>query len=138
MSPAQYVAAGIVPFDGESLTVYLGTIDQGQPGAPIGSSFQVAAATVLWATFYVQILREAPALSGGGTAQDLTPDVDVLGEAGLEAMSDAAALTQAAIALHAFYAVTGPGEGFVVGPVGPLGPEGGISGMRIALHVSLS
>jgi hypothetical protein len=135
--PAQYVASGIVAWDGESLTVYLGTIDQGQPGAPIGTSFQVGAATILSATFYVQILRETPALNGEGFAADMTPSPDVLGEAGLMAVGDAGALIQAAIAIHTKYLATGPGEGFKIGPVTPLGPEGGLGGMRLALEVSL-
>ena len=136
--PAQYVASGTPAWDGESLTVYLGGISQGQPGAPFGGTFQVAAATVLWATFYVQILRETAALYGEGWATDMTPSAEVLGEAGLQLTGDAAALAQAAIAIHGHYLATGPGEGFVIDSVNLLDPDGGLAGSRLALHLSLS
>ncbi len=135
---SQYVASGLVSWDGESLTVRLGSIDQGQPGAPFGGTYVGVVATQLWATFYVQILRETAGLTGEGFAPDMTPSPDVLDVYGQTALSDAGALAQAAIAVHAAYSVTGAGEGFVVGPVTPLGPDGGISGMQLAVHVSLT
>ena len=136
--PSQYVGSGIIAWDGESLTVTLGTIGQGQPGMPIGTTFIPGDVSVMWATFYVQIIRIAPALSGEGFTSDLTPSPETLGGAGQEAVNDGRALVQAAIAIHASYSATGPGEGFVIGPLMPLGPEGGLSAMRLQIDVSLA
>jgi hypothetical protein len=135
---SQYVGSGIIAWDGESLTVTLGTVAQGFPGKPDDLTFVTATPTVTYATFYVQLLREASALSGGGFAQNMTPDAAQLGGEGLQAVSDAQALVQAAIAIHQTYTVEDPGLDFVVGPCQPLGPEGGLSAMRLTLGLALS
>lgn len=135
--PSQYVGSGIIPWDGPSLTLYLGTIGQGQPGVPIGTSFQTAESTILWCTFYAQLLREVPSLQPGSMVGTMVPDADELGGAGALSISDAQGLTQAAIVIHQDYTATDPGQGFVIESVTPLGPDGGLAGMRLALSMSL-
>jgi hypothetical protein len=149
---SRYVASGIVPWDGPSLTVNLGSITQGQPGIPHGVTYQPAKSTNWTASLYVQIIRPAPNLYGEGMAESMIPDADQLGRAGTQSLNDAGALTQAAVQIHGMAGqrggftdtgaftggVTGPGEGFVIGPVIPLGPEGDLSAMRITLEFSLT
>lgn len=134
----QYVAPGqAIPWDGEQLGVNLQSIDQGQPGIAFTGTY-VPQATNLFATFAVWIVRVIPALSGEGTLEEMVPDAAELDQAGQAAMSDAAALVHAALALHTNYMLTGPGEGFEIGACSPVGPEGGLSGHRLLLAISLT
>ncbi len=134
---AQYVGSGLIPWDGESLTIYLGDIGQGQPGAPFSGTPQPAAVTVLRCTIWVQLCREHPSLYDAG-ARLMLPDPPALDTAGQTSVLDAASLMQAAMAIHATYSATGPGEGFAILGVQPLGPEGGLAAMRLGLDMSLA
>lgn len=134
----RYVAPGsMVPWDGEQLVVNLQSIDQGQPGQPIGTT-QTAATVVLAAQFGVGLLREVPMLHGEGPINAMVPDSGEMNAAGLVSMGDVAALTRAALAIQTDNELVGPGEGIVIGPVTPLGPEGGLAGHRLILSVSLT
>ncbi len=134
----RYVAPGtLIPWDGEQLVVNLQQIQQGQPGAEIGTTY-VPQATNLQAQFSVSIVRPVPALNADGPLVAMIPDSTQIGEAGTVFMSDAAALVRAALEIHTAYALTGPGEGFVIGPCIPLGPEGGHVGYRMLITLSLS
>ena len=135
----QYVANGTIPWDGESLTVNLGTFVQGQPGQPFSGTFPDGGiGTNLTLAVFVQILREVPVPKDGPGNTLIMPSEPQLNASGVQAFSDAAGLVQAAIAIHASYEATDPGEGFALGDLTPLGPEGGLAGVRLALHVSLS
>jgi hypothetical protein len=131
---SQYVSAGQVAWDGPSMTIELGTITQGQPGRPVGDTFQPASVTITQAQFFVQIIRETSALSGEGWAVNMVPDSEQLGDEGTTALDDAGALVKAAIAVHA---AIGQGKGFVIDSCSPLGPQGGLSAMRLSITVSL-
>lgn len=134
----QYVVPANAPWDGPALAVELGPIVQGQPGMPIATGFIVAQVSNFTATFYVQLLREVPGLSVQGQIIEMIPDSDVMFAAGEAYMRDSSALIQAAIAVHAAFTATSPGEGFVIGPLVPLGPFGGLVGQRLSLEFSLS
>jgi hypothetical protein len=135
---AQYVASGLVPWDGESLTVSLGDVNQGQPGAPYAGTYVTGVETTLAVALGVQVLREVPVISGDGYGQMMVPGAAQLNAAGLQTFSDAQALLQAAVNIHVAYEATGPGEGFAIGPLITLGPDGGLAGVRLQLHLSLA
>ena len=132
-----YVGAGIVPWDAEALVLTLGTIYQGQPGAPIGSTFNPADTIELSIEMFILLTRPTPVPSDG-QGQPIWPSIAEMNDAGLVAFSDASALTRAAINLHDAYLDVDPGQGFVIGNVSPLGPDGGLQGLRIKIDVSLS
>ena len=133
----QYVGAGQIPWDAESLTVYLGDIAQGQPGMPTAQSFTSATPINLSATVHVQILR-AVSVTEDGIGTINIPPMSAMNADGVQAMNDAGALLQAAIAIFAKYEVTSPGEGFVITSLTPMGPEGGLASVQLTLSVSLS
>jgi hypothetical protein len=133
----QYVAPGQgIPWDGEQLVVTLMSVGQGQPGAPFSGTYRPGA-ELLMAQFAVAIVRTVPSLSGESFAGPMTPSAEELGTAGLAAMDDAQALIKAAIALHAAESVTGLGMGFEIGDCAPVGPEGGMTGHRQLIAISL-
>lgn len=130
----QYVAPGnLIPWDGEQLVVVLQQVGQGQPGQPNIQSY-IPGVENLTAQFAVAIVRVIPAL---GEAAGMVPTDDEMTEAGISAMSDAQALIQAAIAIHASQMLTGLGKGFSIGPCATVGPEGGLAGHRLLFEVSL-
>ncbi|HEY4452389.1 MAG TPA: hypothetical protein VGN13_12440 [Solirubrobacteraceae bacterium] len=133
----RYVAPGsLVPWDGEQLVVNLQQIVQGQPGAPYAGTPQPAAATVLSAQWAVSICRPAPVIQS--EPLDGLPSAEDSEEAGVEAMTDAAQLVLAAVAIHAAHTLTGPGQGFAIEGCSPLGPEGGLFANRLLFTISLS
>lgn len=136
---SRYVGAGQIPWDGESLTIYLSNITAGQPGAPFGLPMQVASMLSFSATLYVQIIREISNVgTSGGSFGLMLPDTSSMGADGLAAMNDAQGLVRTAVDIFANYYATDPGEGFKIGDVSPLGPEGGLAAMRLALDISLT
>ena len=136
---AQFVAPGSdVSWDSESLTVWLQDIGQGQPGAQFSGTYMPASVTNLYATFNVQILRAVAGLSGGGGIDQMMPEPEALMASALVTLNDAEQLLKAAVAIHANYSFTGPGEGYVIGPITPVGPEGGLVGTRCPIQVSVT
>ena len=132
-----YVGPGIMAWDGESMSLYLGTINQGEPGAPIGTAFIPGLATHMSATIYIQLLRVVSALTYEGMAPEMIPGTANLNADGVLTMGDALGLMKAAIDIHSENVATDPGQGFTIGPITPLGPAGGLAGTRLALTVSL-
>lgn len=143
----RYVAPGqINAWDGEQLVVNLQSIDQGQPGRPFGGTY-IPAALNFTAQFAVSIVREIPALYGEGPLTTMVPTALELDDAGQGSLTDGAALILAATDIYAAsihgtagqgLAVTGPGEGFEIGPCYPVGPEGGLAGHRLLVTISLA
>lgn len=129
---AQYVGAGTVPWDGESLTVYIGNIGQQLEGQAV-----IPQAQIFRTLIYVQIIRAVAGLSDNGGPLLNIPNADDLNESGVTLIGDAAGLMLAAQAIHSEYLDTGQGEDFVIEGVQPIGPEGGFCAMRIGLRVTL-
>jgi hypothetical protein len=133
----RYVAPGQgIPWDGEQLVVTLMSIGQGQPGAPFSGTYRPGV-ELLMAQFAIAIVRTVPGLSGDSFAGAMTPSAEELQTAGLAAMDDAQGLIKAAIALHAAESVTGLGMGFEIGDCAPVGPEGGMTGHRQLVAITL-
>ena len=134
-----YVAPGnLIPFDGEQLVVSLQDVGQGQPGSPFAGSY-VPGAEILMAQFAIALVREVPALTGEGFVNQMVPEAEELGVAGVAAVEDVSALVFSAIAIHKAHLVTEGGlQGFEVGPCSTIGPEGGLAAARLLVSVSLS
>lgn len=133
----QYVAPGVITvWDGEQLVVNLQHIPQGQPGAPYPGTYSPVA-TNLSAQFAVHLVREVPTIGIDGPLGQQTPTAEEIGDAGQQAMTDAAALMEAAIAIHQAHTLTEPGEGFAIDGVMTMGPEGGLASNRLLLTFSL-
>jgi hypothetical protein len=135
---ARFIAEGITAWDGPSLAIYLGSIDQGQPGQPFGGTYVTGIPSVFTAHLFVQLLRTAPSLNGDGFAREMVPTFDELNEAGLAAMTDAASLVLAANYIHAKYLANPAGLGFAIGSCTPLVPAGGMAGSRLMISLSLA
>lgn len=138
---AQYLSpGGIIPWDEESITVYLGEIQQGQPGHPVATTYLSAIEAQFFARVFAQIVRKQTAVPGSDSfsASANMPSVAQMTADACQAMTDAAGLLTAAQLVHASYLASSPGEGFVVGPLSTLGPDGGLAAVRIALEISLS
>lgn len=134
----QHVAPGAVPvWDGEQLVVHLSTIQQGQPGAEIGTTMAPTAVTFV-AQFAVTLVRSVQSLQPDGPLAAMIPgDADISAD-GAMVLGDAAAVIRAAAEIHGSYDLAGPGEGFVIGPLIPLGPQGGLAANRLLLALSLT
>lgn len=126
-----------IAWDGEEISVGLVTIHQGQPGAAFAGT-QNPAAAVLFAQWAVLLLRKVPALAGNTTGGASVPTAAQLDKAGQANLTDVAALTKAALAIHAAYMFNPPGVGFAFDEVVPMGPEGGLAGARLLLSASLT
>lgn len=134
----QFVAPGAdIAWEAEQFTVNLISMEQGQPGRAFAGTM-VPKTTLFYATFAVNLLREVPGLSGEGHVQDMLPSPEEQQAAAFETINDAAMLALAAADVHGGYKITGPGEGFAVGPVTPFGPEGNLVGSRCLVSVSLT
>src|ERR1700722_14476322 len=89
MPPGQYVGAGMIPWDGEGIYVYLGTSLVGQPGQPIAQNIPKAQAIFSVVTFYVMIIRICSSF-GYYMSGDPAPASDAtLNAEGVRAMNDA-------------------------------------------------
>ena len=132
----QYVAAGEIPWDGEALIIALGTIAQGVPGRPMGTSLVAPSEAISFTTLYVELIRRAAnvGIQGGLIA---LPDANTLNNQGVQAMNDAGAMVQTAINLKAQEQPVELGVDYGIGQCVPLGPEGGLVGVRLALDISL-
>jgi hypothetical protein len=138
---AQYVAPGsgaqAIAWDSEQLSVAVGVISQGIPGALFAGT-QHPAAALLTIQFAVILLRKIPALSGDGLAKTMIPKPAQIDKAGQTNLADLAALANAAIKLHAAGTFQPVGVGQAIDSIVPLGPEGGLAGARLLFSVSLS
>jgi hypothetical protein len=133
---AQYVGAGEIPWDGESLTIYLSSVAQGFPGAPIGRSLLSTSEIVTTATLQVQLLRIVSVIGDVGGRLEL-PDEKALNTDGLTAMDDAGALYQAALNIKNKGKMVPLGVDFAILTALPLGPLGGMAGVRLGLDISV-
>jgi hypothetical protein len=133
---AQYVAAGEVPWDGESLIVSMGSIGTGQPGIAIAQSLISPSQIETYVTLYVELIR-AVSTYGYGSGVKGIPQPAQMGKEGLQALNDAGALVSAAIAVKAASTLVTLGAGFAIGPCVPIGPDGGLAAMRLELALSI-
>jgi hypothetical protein len=133
----QYVAPGLLAWDGPGLCVTLGTAaDQGVPGMPNSQSTPSVHALEFAATFYVQLTREVVSLDPEGTTADsMIPSAEALNDEGLQAMRDAVALKKVAVSIKKSGGVVLTTEGFIIGPVTTLGPQGNLAAVRIQVQV---
>jgi hypothetical protein len=145
LPPTKYTAAGSqLAWDGPQLNILLMGLHRGQPGQPLQTT--VHPYGLVWAAqFGIHIVRTAPVISGEGTLEATLPQEKELNESGEEIISDAAALAEAAEAIHLAslqrnspIAITGPGDGFAIGEVSPMSVAGGLVATRLTLTVSLS
>lgn len=134
----RYVSPTPVPvWDGEQFTVALAGVGQGEPGIGVAQSFGGPRAIHFFAQFSVSIVREVSVLQ---TSQESIgiPPADVMNKDGIQSLTDAAALIEAATVLYDDYSLTGPGESFEIGQVQPLGPDGGLAAQRLLISLSLT
>lgn len=135
---AVYVGSGEIPWDGESLTLYLGSVAQGQPGRPFETSDISPSMTVYTATVFIQLLRTVSTFGFGAGPQPNIPKPSVLDREGQRELDDVSALIRAAIAIKKSSKPIPLGEGFSIAGVMPVGPEGGLGATRLQLHLSVS
>jgi hypothetical protein len=133
----QYVGAGEIPWDKPGIYVYMGGGQTGQPGTPQTTSVVSTSAITMSVSFYVMIIREVATFgywSDGGinTASD-----DILNANGIQAIDDAGALIQAALAIKNDATLVQRAAGFVIGQCTPVGPQGGMAAMRLQLDLSV-
>jgi hypothetical protein len=133
----QYVAPGsIAVWDSEQLAINLQDILRGQPGEAVEKTTWPVP-TVVVAQFAVQLVRLVPALSNDGPLQTVVPGEVEIGVSGMQAMDDADAIVEAALAIQQAHTVTEPGMGFGIGQVSTLGPEGGLAAVMLKVTISL-
>jgi hypothetical protein len=133
----RYVSPGVLPaWDGDQLVVNLQNAGQGRPGAPFVGAY-LSGAEILQAQYAISLVRVVPALSGEGQLGSMIPGADALTEAGEETMTDADALMQAAISIHAANTLVEAGKGFAIDGVTTMGPDGGLAANRLLLTISL-
>lgn len=135
----QYLAPGsLIVWDGEQLTVCLMSIDQGDPGMTIASTFIPPTAAHYQAAFSVNLVRKVAVINTEGFAGVEIPTAAQLDVDGGALVADAAALILAGQAIHEAGTLTDGGQGCVIGPLAPLGPAGGLAGSRLLITLSLS
>lgn len=133
-----YVTPGsMLAWDGEQLTVTLMGIDQGKPGVAQTQTMHPST-RILYASFAVNLMRAVSTLNDMAPLDGAVPDAATLDAEGQTLVGDAAALILAADAIHASGKFVQVGVDFAVGPLQPVGPEGGLSGSRLLVSVSLS
>ncbi len=133
-----YVAAGEVPWDGESLTLYFGSVAQGQPGRPFETSDVATSMTPYFATVFIQLLRKVSTFGFGNMPSPQIPPPSVQAKEGRRSLDDASGLLRAAIAIKKSNQPVPLGEGFSIAGVMPVGPEGGLCATRLQLHLTVS
>ena len=134
----QYRAPGsMIVWDGEQLTVCLMGIAQGQPGLAFAQTY-VPEALNVYASFSINLVRAITVMNTEGFEAMEIPTAGATDADGVTLINDAQALILAASEIHRKYAITGPGEGFVIDGLQPLGPEGGLAASRLLISVSLS
>ena len=131
-----YIASGEIPWDGESLTLALGTIQQGQPGKNATNSARSPDNIITTATFHVMILRKCAVVGDEGTRLSIPTRAKMNAE-GIQAIDDAGALMQAGILIKANQTIVPLGVDMAIGPVLPMGPAGGLKAMSLACEISL-
>jgi hypothetical protein len=132
----QYVNAGELAWDGDSLTLNLGSIAQGKPGSAVATSYVSPDTITTSATMYVQLLRTVDTVGIQGQRVN-TPSKTRLQKEGVVSFNDAGALMQAAINLKAKNIPVQLGIDFSIGSVMPVGPMGGMAANRLELNVIL-
>ena len=132
----QYVAAGEIPWDGEALVISLGSIEQGVPGRPMGTSLFAPSAAISFTKLYVELIRRCSIIGVEGGLIN-TPSANNLNNEGIQAMNDAGAMVQTAINLKAQDIPVEWGVDYAIGSCMPLGPEGGLVGVRLEIDISL-
>jgi hypothetical protein len=138
LPPMKFVWAGVVAWDGPSLSLALGGITQGQPGATVAGTFTPAIVSNFSIGLDVMLLRKVAAINyDSDDVNAVLPTPEELDASGQGLMTDAAGLLLAAVNIHAANLITDPGMGFEVVSVTPLGPDGGMAGTKLSLTVSL-
>lgn len=133
---AQYVAAGEVPWDAESLVISLGGIAQGIPGQGIATSFRSASEAISVATFAIELIRTVSTSGYGGGVLGL-PDEYAMDNEGVSALNDAGAMVQSAILLKSKGIPVALGVDYAIGQCLPIGPLGGLAAVRLEIAVSI-
>jgi hypothetical protein len=145
LPPTKYPAAGSqLVWDGPQFNILLMGLHRGQPAQPIQTT--VHPYGLVWAAQWgLHIVRTVPVISGEGTLEASLPQEKELAKSGEETIGDAAALAEAAEAIHLAslephnpVSITGPNEGFAIGEVSPMSVAGGLVATRLVLTVSLS
>lgn len=133
----RYIGPGVLPaWDGEQLTVNLQQLTQGRPGAPFVGTY-ISGAETLQAQFAVSLVRVVPALEAEGQLEAMIPEAGELSASGEQTITDAEALMDAAVAIHAANTLVEQGKGFAIDGVSPMGPEGALACNRLLFTVSL-
>lgn len=133
---AVYVAAGEIPWDGESLILSLASETQGVPGRPSAVS-QVSASTAISSVaIFIELIRN---VSTYGYENGLIglPSDEVMETEGLQALNDAGAMIQTAIILKSKGIPVPLGVDFAIGQCVPVGPMGGLAAVRLTLEISI-
>jgi hypothetical protein len=134
----QYVGAGMIPWDGEGIYVYLGSSLVGQPGAPITRNIPRNQAIFTVVTFFVMLIRECSSFGYYMSGAPAPASNYILNSEGIRALNDAGALIQVAKNLRQGTSIVKNAQaGFAIGPVQALGPEGGLAAMRLQLDISI-
>ena len=133
---AVYVAAGEIPWDGESLIMYMASEAQGVPGRP-NSLTQVSVATAIsYVTFFIELIRDVSTFGYEGGVIGLPSD-EAMANEGVAALNDAGALVWTALTLKDEQIPVMGEIDFVIGPCNPVGPMGGLAAMRLQLDISV-
>jgi hypothetical protein len=127
-----YVAPGsIAAYDGEQITVNLGRIFPGRPGAE--QSYQHVREELVTAELLVAIVRNSPVPDDQGNP----PSATTLARAGLSCILDATTLRSVLTAIRDSYSLVGVGIPVFVGPVATEGPMGGVHAVTGRVQVQL-
>lgn len=127
----RYVHAGETAWDGEELTVALVQVYPGRPGA--FAPTPVEDATVFNAEYRVSLVACSP----GPQASGRPPTGDRLDAAGVQVMTDAAALVRAVMAARMDSTLAGWCDKVLVGPLIVDGPAGGYVACSLTVAVQL-
>ncbi len=132
---AVYVAAGEVPWDGESLILSLGSIVSGVPGRAVGTSLLSPSNAISASTLYVELIRKVETWGYEGGRLGI-PSEEAQQFEGVRALNDAGAMVKTALVLKGQGIPVQLGVDYAVGPCMPVGPMGGFAAVRLALDIS--
>lgn len=136
--PSSYVAAGEVPWDGESLCLYLGATGQGQAGEPATQNVVSVKAMYSTVEVYVQLIRPVSSFGYFASQSPMPASDDQLNAEGIQAFNDAGALILAATMVKKRRQIVKSSQAsFVIGAINPIGPQGELSAVRLSLTLTI-